>query len=145
MLLIREEAIQRMRRDHDTMIDLIRRIQAVCGERGTVVDCGSCHSDRRDVCHGNLEQLLRAFVEVTLKHNAMESLYMEDAVPAAHRAAHNRAHMRIAEQVKAVRIVLSADGNCVQAIEGIEAALTALLDHFAEFDQQLEGYLLVSA
>lgn len=142
MLLIRDEAIARMRRDHELMLDLIRRIQAVCDEPGAVADCTRCHSDRHDVCQGNIEQLVRAFVEVTLKHNAMESLYMEDLVPAAHRTAHNRAHMGIAEQLKAVRVVLSADGNCVQAIEGVAEVLAALLAHFSEFDQQLEGYLV---
>ncbi|PKO85357.1 MAG: hypothetical protein CVU18_20580 [Betaproteobacteria bacterium HGW-Betaproteobacteria-12] len=145
MLLIREEAIERMRRDHDGMIDLIRRIESVCGQRSVVENCSGCVSDRREFCHSNVDQLVRAFVEATLKHNMMESLYMEDGVPEAHRRAHNRAHMVIAEQLKGIRVVLSADGNCVQAIEGIDNVLHALIAHFVDYDQQLERYLLEPA
>lgn len=145
MPLIREEAAGRMRRDHDLMIDLIQRIKATCTEVGAIDNCDNCQPDRRQVCHSSVEQLIRAFVEVTLKHNVMESLYMEECVPAAHRQAHNQAHMVIAEQLKAIRVVLSGDGNCVLAIDGIDQVLSALLAHFSEFDQQLEGYLLEPA
>lgn len=145
MPLIREEAAGRMRRDHDLMIDLIQRIKATCTEVEAEANCDSCQPDRRQICHSSVEQLIRAFVEVTLKHNVMESLYMEESVPAAHRQAHNLAHMAIAEQLKAIRVVLSGDGNCVLAIDGIDHVLSALLAHFTEFDQQLEGYLLEPA
>ena len=145
MTPIREEAAGRMRRDHDAMIDLIRRIKASCTEVGIVTNCNHCQPDRRQVCHSGVEQLIRAFVEVTLKHNVMESLYMEDCVPALHRQAHNQAHMTIAEQLKAIRVVLSGDGNCVLAIEGIDQVLSSLQAHFTEFDQQLESYLLEPA
>lgn len=145
MTLIREEAAVRMRRDHDLMIDLIQRIKASCTQVGIVDNCNNCHPTRREVCHGNVAQLVRAFVEVTLKHNAMESLYMEECVPPAHRIAHNQAHMTISEQLKAIRVVLSEDGNCVLAIEGIDHVLASLQAHFTEFDQHLESYLLVPA
>jgi hemerythrin len=145
MLLIREEAIDRMRRDHEAMLDLIRRIQALCSERGQVNDCHGCSEDRRAYCRSHVEQLVRAFVEATLKHNAMESLYMEDGVPQEHRRAHNRAHMSIAELLKNIRIVLASDGNTVKAIEGIDEVLAALTAHFAEFDAHLERYLLAPA
>lgn len=145
MLLIREEAIERMRRDHEVMLGLIRRIQAVCSERGRSEDCAGCGEDRRTYCRSHVEQLVRAFVESTLKHNAMESLYMEDGVPDVHRRAHNRAHMVIAEQMKKIRIVLAADGNTVRAIEGIDEVLAALSAHFIEYDGHLECYLTESA
>jgi len=142
---IRKEAAGRMRRDHDCMIELIQRIKATCTQVGAEANCDKCQPDRRQVCHSSVEQLIRSFVEVTLKHNVMESLYMDECVPAAHRQAHNQAHMAIAEQMKAIRVVLSEDGNCVLAIEGIDHVLSALLAHFSEFDQQLEGYLLEPA
>lgn len=145
MLLIREEAIDRMRRDHDAMLDLIRRIQGLCSERGQSEHCGGCGDDRRAYCRSHVEQLIRAFVEATLKHNAMESLYMEDGVPDAHRRAHNRAHMTIAEQLKNIRIVLAGDGNTVQAIAGIEEVLATLTAHFIEYDSHLERFLLAPA
>jgi hypothetical protein len=145
MLLIREEAVDRMRRDHDAMLDLIRRIQALCSERDRGDDCRCCGDDRRAFCRSHVEQLVRAFVEATLKHNAMESLYMDDGVPELHRRAHNRAHMAIAEQLKSIRIVLASDGNTVRAIEGIDEVLAALSSHFVEFDGHLQRYLMVPA
>ena len=45
-------------------------------------------------CFGILEsvaQQIRGFVEMTLKHNLIESMYMEGIVPPAHRIAHNQA------------------------------------------------------
>lgn len=142
MLQIREQAVQRMHRDHDDMIGLIHRIQALCDQRSTVDNCGGCRSDQREFCRSNVEQLVRAFVEATLKHNLMESVYMEDYVPDEHRRAHNRAHMAIAERLKGIRVELSADGNCVHAIIGIDEVLADLRSHFTEYDQQLECYLL---
>ena len=53
--------------------------------------------------------------------------------------------MTMAEQLKAIRVVLSGDGNCVLAIEGIDHVLASLEAHFTEFDQHLESYLLVPA
>lgn len=145
MLLIREEAIERMHRDHEAMLELIRRIQALCGERERGDGCSGCTDDRRGFCRSHVEQLVRAFVEATLKHNAMESLYMEEGVPVEHRRAHLRAHMDIAERLKGIRIVFAKDGDTVRAIEGIDEVLAALHGHFAEYDRHLEGYLLASA
>lgn len=145
MLLIREEAVARMRRDHAGMVELIHRMQAACTQTAVVDNCNHCPSSQRELCRSEIEHLLRAFVEATLKHNVMESLYMEHGVPAAHRLAHNQAHMRLAEQLKAIRVVLAGDGNCVLAIDGIDDALASLLAHFSEFDEHLENYLLAPA
>ncbi len=142
MLLIKEEAIERMQRDHSCMIDLIRRIKATCTENDLVQNCHQCHSDHRQVCHANINQLVKAFVESTLKHNVIESLYMQEGVPAEHRIAHNKAHLAIAEQLKAIRIIFSEDGNCVLAIHGIDEVLHTLENHFFDFDKHLETYLL---
>jgi hemerythrin len=144
MLLIREEAVARMRRDHAGMIELIRRIQGACTQPAAVDNCNHCPSSQRELCGSEIEQLLRAFVEATLKHNVIESLYMEQGVPAAHRQAHNRAHQRIAERLKTIRVVLAGDGNCVLAVNGIDEVLAELLAHFSEFDEQLERYLLTA-
>ena len=127
------------------MIELARRIKSLCTLRGDVGNCNNCEQTRFQVCHGNVEQLIRSFVEFTLKHNLIESLYMEDDVPKAHRIAHNQAHLEIAQQMKGIRAVFSEDGNCVLAIEGIDGVLDALLAHIEEFDQPLESYLLAAA
>jgi hemerythrin len=142
MPMIQEEAIQRMQRDHDCMLMLIQRIQASCTQSAYVQSCHQCQTNNRELCHANIEQLVKAFVEATLKHNVIESLYMQDGVPAEHRIAHNKAHRMIAEKLQAIRIVFSEDGNCVLAIHGIDDALSTLQAHFIEYDQQLESYLL---
>ena len=66
---------------------------------------------------------------------------MADNVPKAHRLAHNQAHQVIGEQLRAIRLIFSADGNCVLAIQGIDEVLQTLQAHFREFDQHLEAYL----
>ena len=136
-------AVEKIRRDHDYLQDLITRIKGLCTQRGVVKDCRSCQPNHRSVCQGNVEQLILHFVEATLKHHLVESVYMATA-PQAHRVAHMRAHMVIAEQLKSVRVVFSEDGNCVVAIDGIDIALSTLLSHIDEFDQALEGYLLAA-
>lgn len=140
-----EEAVERIRRDHEHMLQLIDRIRAECTERGRIDDCGDCSQSRQGVCHGNIEQMIRAFVETTLKHNLIELMFMEDRVPSAHRLAHNQAHMDIAQQLKAIRVVFSEDRNCVLAIEGIDQVHQTLLAHFKDYDQQLEAYLIEAA
>lgn len=140
-----EEAVERIRRDHEHMLQLIDRIRAECTERGRIDDCGDCSQSRQGVCHGNIEQMIRAFVETTLKHNLIELMFMEDRVPSAHRLAHNQAHMDFAQQLKAIRVVFSEDRNCVLAIEGIDQVHQTLLAHFKDYDQQLEAYLIEAA
>ena len=145
MSAMREQDVERMRRDHDLILGLITRIKSECTLRESAENCHACQPNLRVVCRGNIEQLIKSFVEMTLKHNLIESMYMEDGVPQAHRAAHNRAHMEIAEQLKAIRVIYSADGNGIQAINGVEQALASLTTHFKDFDQDLESYLLAPA
>lgn len=139
---IREQAIDRIRRDHEHMIELAERIKALCTLRG---DCLACRSDRRQVCHGDISYLIRALVEATQKHHLIESLLMQDGVPHAHRIAHSHAHMTLVDQIRAIRVKFSDDGNCISAIDGIDEVLRAILAHFEEFDQQLETYLFAPA
>jgi len=138
---IGEDAVARIRRDHDHMLQLVERISSECSQRDKIDNCNDCSPTRRHVCHGNIEQLIRSFVETTLKHNLMESMFMEELAPHAHRIAHNQAHMDIAQQLKAIRVIFSEDGNCVLAIEGIDRVQQTLLAHFRDYDQQLESYL----
>lgn len=137
----REEAVERMRRDHEHMLGLIERIVSYCDQRDRLASCNDCQSTQHTVCHGNIELLIRAFVEMTLKHNLVESMYMDEIVPSEHRIAHNQAHMDIAQQLKEIRLVFTADGNGIQAIEGIDRVRQTLIGHFRDHDQQLEAYL----
>ena len=140
-----EQAVEKMRRDHEHMLQSIQRIQAQCDQRDRIDNCNDCHSSQRTVCHGNIEQQIRGFVEMTLKHNLIESMYMEGIVPPAHRIAHNQAHMDIAQQLKEIRVVFSGDGNGIQAIEGIDRVRQTLIEHFRDHDQKLEAYLSATA
>lgn len=145
MQLISDEAVERMRRDHAYMLDLIHRIKASCDRSDKIDNCRDCGSNHREFCHSKIEQLIRTFVETTLKHNAIESLYMAENVPKAHRIAHNNAHLAIAEQLRAIRVIFSEDGNCVLAIHGIDEVLQTLQSHFHEYDRALEAYLTTHA
>ena len=139
-----EESLAKIRRDHDYMLLLIERIMGECDQTGVLKNCNDCQPTRRHVCHGNIEQLIRSFIEATLKHNFMESMYMEHFVPEAHRIAHNRAHMEIAQQLTEIRVVFSEVGNCVMAIDGMDRVRQTLLGHFKDYDHQLEAYLAVA-
>lgn len=127
------------------MIDLIQQITSLCSRRDSQESCEGCDSGRRSVCHGNIEQLVRTFVDVTLHHHLIESAYMAECVPPAHRIAHNRAHMEIAEQLKAIRLVFAEGGNGVVAIDGIDRVFGALSAHLTEYDEPLEEYLRAAA
>jgi hypothetical protein len=106
---------------------LIERIVSYCDQRDRLASCNDCQSTQHTVCHGNIELLIRAFVEMTLKHNLVESMYMDEIVPSEHRIAHNQAHMDIAQQLKEIRLVFTADGNGIQAIEGIDRVRQTLI------------------
>jgi hypothetical protein len=136
-----EDAVGRIHRDHARMLEMIERIRAECGQRNTIGHCNDCHAPHRAVCQGNIDLLIRSFIEATMKHSLIESMFMEEHVPAAHRIAHNQAHMEISHQLKAIRVVLSEDGNYVQAIDGIDEIHATLIAHFRDFDQPLERYL----
>ena len=138
---IGDDSIDRIQRDHERMLELLARIRAECDQRDNVDHCNDCTSNRRGICHGNIEQLIRSFVESTLKHNLIESMFMTDKVPDDHRIAPNQAHMEIAQQLKAIRAVFSECGNKILAIEGIEHIHQTLIAHFRDYDQPLEGYL----
>jgi hemerythrin len=139
------ESVEKIRRDHDHMLEMIERIKSECTQTTRTGSCNDCQPTVRHVCHASIDQLIRSFVEFTLRHNLVEAAYMADTVPAAHRIAHNRAHLDLACQLKAIRVIFSEDGNCVLAIEGIDQALQSLLAHFEEFDRPLEAYLLDAA
>lgn len=145
MTQVREHVVDKISRDHDYLISLVAQLQGMCTQVGERENCRNCESVRRNVCQSSVEQLIRNFVEVTLKHNLYESVYMNVCVPKAHRMAHMQAHVDIAEQLKSIRVIFSEDGNCILAIEGIDRVLTTLLEHFEEFDRPLEGFLLAAA
>lgn len=123
------------------MSEMVERIRAECGQRNKIEHCSNCQAPHRTVCQGNIDQLIRAYIEATMKHSLIESMYMEEGVPAAHRIAHNQAHMAISQKLKAIRVVLSEDGNYVQAIDGIDDIQETLLAHYRDFDLPLERYL----
>lgn len=138
---INTEAVEMMLRDHQHLLQLIQRIEDQCNPNDRPERCRDCPETERGVCHGNIEQLIRTFVESTLKHNLTESTFMEDVLPTEDRVAHNRAHLEIAQQLKEIRVVFSADGNGIQAIEGIARVRQTLLGHFKDHDQLLESHL----
>lgn len=138
-------AVEMMLRDHEHLLQLIQRIEDQCDPNDRPERCRDCPEPQRGVCHGNIEQLIRAFVEATLKHNLTESTFMEGVLPTADRVAHNRAHLEIAQQLKEIRVVFSADGNGIQAIEGIARVRQTLLGHLKDHDQLLESHIARAA
>lgn len=136
-----DDSIHLMRRDHERLLQMIDRILAECDQHGEPAECTACPPVRRAVCGSNIEQAIRHFVESTLRHNLFESTLMERHVPAAHRIAHQRAHIALAQQLKEIRTVFAHDGNGIVAIEGIDRVRQSLLAHFEEYDAVLEQHL----
>jgi hemerythrin len=145
MNMVPEHAVEKIHRDHDYLFELMGRLEAVCSKRDEQINCRTCSGELRVVCQGNVYQLIQTFTEATLKHHAVEAFYMSDAAPPEHRTAHVRAHMAIAEQLKAIRVEFSEDGNCVTAIDGVEQAVAMIRAHIDEFDRPLENMLLTTA
>lgn len=133
--------IPKMRRDHDSLLQMIDRILAMCDRTGDLEHCTGCDAGRRVVCGGNIEQSIRVFVETTLMHNLFESALMKDHVPHDHRVAHQKAHIDIAEQLKGIRTVFARDGNGIVAIHGIDRVRDSLVSHFEEYDLLLEQFI----
>jgi len=145
MTQAREHEVRRIHQDHEYLYQLVEKIKRVCADNGNQKICWECPQSERAVCQGNVEQLILNLVEVTLKHHLVESVFMAEGVPQDHRVAHMRSHVRIAEEMKSIRVIFSEDGNCVLAIEGIERVLASLASHIDEFDRPLEEYLLTPA
>lgn len=139
-----EQIVIKLRNDHKFMVELMERIKALCAQGETVQGCHACLPGQRSLCHENLDQLIKTFVDVTLRHNLVESACMDNKVPREHRVEHNRAHLKIADQMKAIRLVFKGNGDGVVAIEGIATVFETLSQHLSEFDAPLERYLLTA-
>lgn len=145
MTQAREHEVKRIHQDHEYLFQLIAKIKSACADAGSRKICWECPPTQRGVCQGNVDQLILHLVEVTLKHHLLESVFMAEGVPQEHRVAHMRSHVKIAEQMKSIRVIFSEDGNCILAIEGVEGVLDSLSAHIEEFDRPLEEYLLTAA
>lgn len=136
-----ESTFDKLAQDHAYMDALVAQIASLCASRDIAENCMECAAGKRNLCRSNVEHLIQNFIQVTLKHNLLESLWMENSVPDAHRIAHNRAHLEIAEQLDQIRAVFADDGNSLVAIEGIDRIQATLRAHRLEFDSPLETHL----
>jgi hypothetical protein len=139
-----EPLVAKLRQDHEYMIELMEEIRRLCIRGESSENCSACPVSQRVVCGSNIEQAIRAFIEITLRHNLIESACMDRHVPTAHRVAHNLAHIEIAEQLEAIRRAFKASGNGAIAVSDISALLDAQVAHFADYDTPLENYLLAA-
>lgn len=140
-----EHFVIRIREDHAYMIELMQRIMALCEKVGQVGNCNGCEASHRSLCNDNIDWLIRTFVDFTLRHHLVESTLMaEGVVPQEHRKAHVRAHIELAEQMKAIRVIHAKDGNGIVAIEGVTELFATLAAHMADFDGPLEEFLLAA-
>ena len=139
-----EHLVAKLRQDHEYMIELMEEIRDLCIREEPEKSCTACPVSRRAVCGSNIEQSIRVFIEVSLRHNLIEAACMDIHVPRAHRIAHNLAHIEMAEQMEAIRRAFEASGNGAVAVEAIGALLDSHATHFVEYDLPLEKYLLAA-
>jgi hypothetical protein len=126
------------------MIELMEEIRGLCVRGAADDDCTACPVSQRTLCGSNIEQSIRVFIEVAMRHNLIESACMDISVPRAHRIAHNLAHIEMAEQMEAIRRAFEVSGNGAVAVEEIGAMLETHANHFADYDLPLESYLLAA-
>lgn len=140
-----EHFVSRIQEDHAYMIELMQRIMTLCGKVGQGGSCNGCEARHRALCNENIEWLIRTFVDFTLHHHLLESTLMaEGVVPQEHRKAHIRAHIALAEQMKAIRIIHAKEGNGIVAIEGVTELFATLASHLTDYDGPLEEFLLAA-
>lgn len=138
----RVQIIAKLHQDHVYMAELIKRIRLICDSGSPDEDCHQCDPGRRIPCHMNIEHLIRTLVEVTIRHNLIESACMEEGVPREHRIAHNRAHLDISETMRSIRLDFKENGDGIVAIEQISSVLDQLDAHLANFNRAMEQFLL---
>ena len=139
-----EPLVAKLRQDHQYLYELMEEIRGLCVRGESTEDCNSCPVIQRSLCGSNIEQSIRRFIEVTLRHNLIEAACMDINVPRAHRIAHNLAHIAMAEQMEGIRRAFEESGNGAVAVEEIGAMLDTHEKHFAEYDLPLENYLLAA-
>ena len=140
----REQLVAKLRQDHEYMAELMAQIRQLCLRGDVVENCNACTVGQRTLCTSDIVHSIRTFIDVTLRHNLIESACMADHVPREHRIAHNRAHIAIAEQLEGIRQAFSESGNGVVAVAGLAALFDTLAAHLDEFDHPLEQYLLAA-
>lgn len=138
---IPESSIEKLHDDHAYLHALIERMRSCCTPGAARTDCRSCQPAKQRLCRSNVEQLIRTFIQTTLKHHLLESLLMENHVPEPHRQAHNAAHLVLAERLDQIRAVLADDGETVLAIDGLEQFESDLMAHETGFDGPMLQYL----
>lgn len=139
-----EPLVAKLRQDHAYLIELMEEIRGLCDRGEPDRSCTACPVSRRTICGSNIEQSIRTFIEITLRHNLIEAACMDINVPRAHRIAHNLAHIEMADQMEAIRRAFEASGNGAVAVEEIGALLDTQANHFVEYDLPLEKYLLAA-
>lgn len=140
----REQLVAKLRQDHEYMDELMAQIRRLCLHGEGAENCAGCTVSQRTLCTSDIVQSIRSFVDVTLRHNLIESACMADHVPRDHRVAHNRAHIAIAQQLEGIRRSFSESGNGVVAVAELAALFATLDAHLDEFDHPLEAYLLAA-
>jgi hypothetical protein len=140
----REQLVAKLRQDHEYMEDLMAQLRHLCLHGDGAANCSGCTVGQRTLCTSDIVQSIRTFVDVTLRHNLIESACMADHVPRDHRVAHNRAHIAIAEQLEGIRQGFGESGNGVVAVAALVALFDSLAAHIEEFDHELEQYLLAA-
>ena len=140
----REQLVSKLRQDHEYLDELMAQLRHLCLRGDGVENCTGCTVGQRTLCNSDIVLSIRTFVDVTLRHNLIESACMADHVPREHRVAHNRAHIAMAEQLEGIRQAFSESGNGVVAVAALAALFDTLAAHVEEFDHPLEQYLLAA-
>ena len=144
MISDQEPLVAKLRQDHAYLIELMEEIRGLCDREEPARGCTACPVSRRTICGSNIEQSIRIFIEITLRHNLIEAACMDNNVPRAHRIAHNLPHIEMADVMEAILRTFEASGNGAVAVEEIGALLDTQAKHFVEYDLPLEKYLLAA-
>ena len=137
-----EQLITKLRQDHAYLLELMARIRAMCKTGFPEEGCQKCDLSRREPCQMDIEHLLRALFDVSLRHHLVESAWMKNNVPSDHLIAHNADHLKISDAMSRIRQDFKEYGNGLIAIAQVSALLDHLASHLEKFDLPMEHFFL---
>lgn len=133
--------VLRIDREHDTLMDMLERAQAIC-EIANAYSCTGCTRIWRFRCSTETAMLVEALALYMADHFKYEEEQMDGAVPHDHMVEHRRAHDEISARVHEVMHLCRHQDNPAVSVRVLIGVLAGwLADHAREHDSALATFI----